>query len=319
MAKMTRRDALKVLGTGACAAACTAAVTATGRASSGGGGAPKDAVGMLYDATICVGCKACVTACTKANDLEPDTSRSGGLHQNPLRLNDQTKNIIKLQRSDETGRFSYMKQQCMHCIEPGCASGCSFKAYRKDEWGVVTWNPTACMGCRYCQISCPFNIPKFAWDEFNPKLVKCELCFHRLKEGLEPACTDVCPVGAVIYGTREELLAEAHRRIQENPGKYYEDRVYGEEDFGGTQVLYLSRADVPFEQLGLPVRRKSDGSVETRSVAEYGEKVHSIVYRYMAIPAAVYAVLAGVVVKRYKDHQSEAQEAEAKTGLPDQL
>ena len=145
---------------------------------------PKGALGLLYDATKCVGCKSCMVACSQANDLKPDT-RTDGLHQAPPALNYFTKNIIKLYRTADGSDHSYFKQQCMHCVDPGCMTACMFGGLRKDkETGVVWWLGSKCVGCRYCEIACPFHIPAFQWDGFNPKIVKCELCRERLGKGL---------------------------------------------------------------------------------------------------------------------------------------
>ena len=105
-----------------------------------------------------------------------------------------------------------------------------------------------CIGCRYCTITCPYQIPKFQWMGFNPRVTKCELCSHRLDKGLKPGCSSVCPTGAVIFGPRSVLLLDAKQRIKNSPGRYYQNRVYGETDNGGTQALYLSH--VRFEKLG---------------------------------------------------------------------
>jgi formate dehydrogenase beta subunit len=259
------------------------------QASSRNPQASADAIAMLYDATVCIGCKACVAACTTANNLIPDTTMSGGIWQMPMDLNAQTKNIILLARDGD--QTSFVKRQCMHCIDPACVSGCPFKALTKGKYGIVEWESTKCIGCRYCEISCPFDVPRFEWTKFNPRIVKCEFCNHRLADGKDPACTEVCPTGAVKFGTRTNLLAEAKARIEANPGKYYQDRVYGEGDLGGTQVLYLSH--LPFDKLGLP-------DVGTESRAHYGSKVHNIVYKGMAIPIAVYAVLVAAIKRRTK-------------------
>lgn len=272
--------------------------------------APADAMGLLYDATVCIGCKACVSACSTANGLIPDTTASGGLWQMPFDLNAQTKNIIKLYQSDDGKQSSFVKKQCMQCLDPACVSGCPFGALQKSKYGIVEWHANRCIGCRYCEISCPYDVPRFEWAKFNPRIVKCELCRHRLADGRQPACTDVCPVGAVIFGTREQLLAESKRRIQSHPGKYYQDRVYGEYDLGGTQVLYLSQ--VPFAKLGLP-------EAGTESRAHAGSKVHEVVYKGMAIPAIVYAGIVAILRKRWKEHEEEAAHEQKRTGLPEQL
>ena len=222
--------------------------------------APADAVGLLYDTTRCIGCKTCVVACKEANDLPAD-NRQNPLHDAPTALNDRTKNIIKLYKGED-GRSSYFKQQCMHCVDPACVGACMIGALQKREHGIVTWDSNRCIGCRYCQVACPFNIPKFEWESRTPRIIKCELCNHRLAEGKEPACTEVCPREAVVYGTREELLAEAHRRIEENPGRYVE-KVYGETDGGGTQCLVLSHVEFGEARAPRPRGRVGAGSEST--------------------------------------------------------
>jgi Fe-S-cluster-containing dehydrogenase component len=297
---VSRRDLFRTIG------AASAAAVAGSASASEARTAPPDALGLLYDTTVCIGCKACVAACTAANGLEPDTEMSGGIWQMPIDLNPQTKNIIQLYRSPDGAESSFMKRQCMQCVDPACASACPFSALSKGKFGIVEWEPSRCIGCRFCEISCPFDVPRFEWAKFNPKIVKCELCRHRLPDGLQPACTEVCPVGAVIFGTRDQLLREAHRRIAASPGKYYQDRVYGEHDLGGTQVVYLSH--VPFARLGLP-------EAGTESRAHYGEKVHGVLYKGMVVPTVVYAGLAFLMRRRFKVHDEEAKNS----GHEDQL
>jgi formate dehydrogenase beta subunit len=311
---MTRRQALRNLATGTASAAAVGLTTIAlpGQAhASEVKEAPKRAVSMLYDTTRCVGCKSCVAACAEANSLTPDTTLSGGLHQAPADLNSFTKNIIKLYKPNDNGRWSYVKQQCMHCVDPTCVAGCSFFALTKnEETGVVSWNGSKCMGCRYCEISCPFHVPKFQWSGFNPKIVKCEFCQDRLAAGKQPACTNVCPTHAVIFGTREELLTEAHERLKQHPDKYYGQRVYGETDAGGTQVLYLSH--VPFEKIGLP--EMGNESVPSRYM-----KWQRKLYSYLVVPTVLYATMVGVIRGNWKEHKHHMDEEQQKTGLRPQL
>jgi formate dehydrogenase beta subunit len=299
---------LKILATGGLGAAATASPA---RASEGGPSDRSKAVAMLYDSSMCTGCKACVAACTEANNLPPDTRLSGGIWQMPLDLNSETKNIIKVfQDPAHVDGFAFVKRQCMHCLDPACVAACPFHALDKDEKGVVTWDGSLCIGCRYCEVACPFEVPKFEWDRFNPKIVKCEFCNHRLEAGLEPGCTAVCPTKAVVFGTRDDLLARAKQRIADNPGRYSENRVYGETDAGGTQVLYLSH--VPFAFLGLPEVRRS-------SLPEYASRIHRRIYKWMLGPVAMYALLVGVMRRRWKVHEEETARQEAATGLEEQL
>jgi formate dehydrogenase beta subunit len=267
---------------------------------------------MLYDTTLCIGCKACVSACSEANGLKPDTGTSGGLWQMPKYLNDKTKNIIKLYVDKKTGLRSFVKAQCMHCIDPACVSACPMAALQKEpKQGIVTWTSSRCIGCRYCQVACPFNIPKFEWSEVNPQIVKCEFCKHRLDVGKIPACCEVCPRKAVIYGTYDEMIREARRRVADHPGKYYEDRIYGEDEAGGTQVLYLTH--VAPEKLGHLI------PLEAESLPEKVESVQKTLYMGFLTPVLAYGVLASILRKRWKEHEEEVKHMEQTTGLKEQL
>ena len=254
--------------------------------------APDDAVGLLYDTTLCVGCKACVVACKEANNRPADIDGyGGGLYDAPESLNASTSNIIQLYRDEDV--FSYVKKQCMHCIDPACIGACMLGALTKGQYGVVSYNVDKCVGCRYCETVCPFNIPKFQWTDTTPQIVKCELCNHRLAEGKEPACTDVCPRKAVVFGKYTDLLDEAHRRLKADPDKYV-PRVYGEKELGGTQVLYLSH--VPFEDLGFRFS-------QSESVPHLQQSVQHGVYKGFVGPVALYALLGAVMFRNRKKEE----------------
>lgn len=293
---MNRRTLLK----GAAAAgAGAAAMTAKQAAASTRPAVPADAYGMLYDATRCIGCQACVSACKEANNLP------GNLYDPSPDLDGYTKNIIKLHKSDS--EYSYMKQQCMHCIDPGCANACMIGAFKKRELGIITWDPTRCIGCRYCQVACPYNIPKFQWDTAVPKIVKCELCDHIIvdaqtgeyKEGTEPGCCQACPTDAVIFGKYEDLLADAKQRIADYPDRYWpkgSPKIFGETDGGGTQVLYL--AGVDFEELGLPPLGEA-------GVGELARSIQHGIYKGFIAPVALYAVLGAVLWRNRRASKKE--------------
>jgi Fe-S-cluster-containing dehydrogenase component len=235
-----------------------------------------------------------VVACREANGLEPDRDPEG-LHHAPLDLNGKTKNVIKLYREGE--RVSFFKSQCLHCVDPACASACMLHSLWKDEkTGIVSYDAQYCVGCRYCQVACPFNVPKFEFEKAAPKIVKCEMCRHLLAQGKIPACCDVCPRGAVIYGRRADLLAEAKRRIADQPSRYV-PHVYGETEAGGTQVLYLSH--VPFEKLGLP-------SYGPQGVPHTAYTIQEGLYTGFAAPVVLYAAL-GAVLWRNRGRAAEAE------------
>jgi len=161
------------------------------------------------------------------------------------------KSVIKIEdrpTSEGEGRevWRYSKQQCLHCKEPACVSACPSRAFQKTEAGPVLYYPRNCIGCRYCMIGCPFNIPKFEWDNPLPKITKCMMCSGRIAKGESPACVTVCPTQVMKFGELDDLLAEAKEKVAAD--SRYEKHIYGEEEAGGTCWIYIS--DTPFEKLG---------------------------------------------------------------------
>jgi ferredoxin len=187
-------------------------------------------------------------------------------------------------------------------------------ALKKKEHGIVAYDASLCVGCRYCQMACPFNVPKFEWKKRAPKIVKCELCRHRsvgaslsttggfsrYPKGKGPACCEVCPREAVVYGTREELLGEARRRMKEYPDRYV-PKIYGETDGGGTQVLYLSH--VPFDKIGLP-------TLSDRAVPDQQRTIQHGIYQGFIAPIALYGVLGAVLWRNRRKSAVEGDAAE---------
>jgi Fe-S-cluster-containing dehydrogenase component len=204
-------------------------------------------VGVLVDTTMCIGCRGCEEACAEANGLPvPDIDSAGWADVFQERRNPSvTQYSVVNQFGDDEEIF--VKKQCMHCNQPACAAACLTKAMLKTEEGPVIWREDKCMGCRFCMLSCPFDMPKFEYDKPVPSIAKCHLCFSRLADGDEPACVENCPEEAIVFGPRRELLDEARTRIYSEPDKYVH-HIYGEHEAGGTGWLYL--ASVPFEQLG---------------------------------------------------------------------
>jgi Fe-S-cluster-containing dehydrogenase component len=198
---------------------------------------------ILVDTTKCIGCRMCERACAEANGLpEPPKSVESG----KVRDTSETQWTVVNRYETENGPVN-VKRQCMHCLQPACTSACLTKAMYKTEEGPVIWRGDKCMGCRFCMLSCPFDVPKFEYHSANPRIQKCQMCFDRLKDEGVPACVSVCPVNATSYGTRTEMLELAWSRVYGEPDKYVH-HVYGEREAGGTGLLYL--ASVPFEQLG---------------------------------------------------------------------
>jgi len=312
-----RRDFLKLMAAGA----ATALVPNPAAARPPKTLAP-GAIGILYDATLCVGCKACEVSCKAANqmpmDHDSDIEQShgvSGVWDAPDDLNSRTLNKIKLCASGDRsqGGFSFVKRACMHCVDPNCVSACPVSALTKDPaTGIVRYNPDACIGCRYCQLACPFNIPKFEFDKPFPKIVKCQLCAERVAAGDIPACTAACPTGACLFGPVSELLNEGHRRLTFAPGETrdyplhrlggeewrtakvtgYVPRIYGETETGGTQQLLM--AGVPFEQLGLP-------PLGSDSRARLSETIQHTLYQGMFAPTLLFGGLVYAVFRNARE------------------
>ena len=206
---------------------------------------PEQFVGVLVDTTRCIGCRSCEIACGKQNDtLVPDVLNDNALESERTTGDNQYMVVNRYQT--EKGPV-FVKKQCMHCHQPACAAACPTEAMKKHLNGPVTWDGDKCIGCRFCMISCPFDIPKFEYNEWNPRLRKCTLCFERLEEGKKPACVEACPTDTLMFGTQVRNLEIARHRLAEHPDRYY-PQIYGDHVAGGTGYIYLSA--VPFEQLG---------------------------------------------------------------------
>jgi formate dehydrogenase iron-sulfur subunit len=240
--KLSRRTMLKL-------GAAAGATSLAGRPARAEAAArPADARAVLVDTTRCIGCRACEAACAEANNLAgPPGPGASDIFEARRTTGTRTFTVVnRVSASPER----FVKTQCMHCVEPGCATACPARALEKTAAGPVVYHPERCLGCRYCMLSCPFDVPKYEYESPSPYVKKCEFCAERQAQGLEPACTSVCPTGALTFGTRAALLDEARRRIYQNPGQYV-TQIYGEKEAGGTSWLYIT--DVPLERLGLPL------------------------------------------------------------------
>jgi formate dehydrogenase iron-sulfur subunit len=240
---ISRRGFLKL---GAAAGAGALAVPLASGKVKAKGADTENGASMLYDSTICVGCRACQKACKSRAKLPPETD-SQGIYEQPAGLSANTWTVIKVYDGDEGS--SFVKNQCMHCIEPACVSVCPVGALEKLDSGPVIYHSERCIGCRYCMAACPFGIPKTQWEKTWPLIQKCDFCADRQANGEQPACSEACPTGALIYGTRKNMLGTAKDRLAKS--NKYTPYVYGESEAGGTSMLYLS--DIKYASLGFPL------------------------------------------------------------------
>jgi Fe-S-cluster-containing dehydrogenase component len=254
--KLSRRTFFKVNAVGVAALAVTPgrANAATARTMN------PDAMGMLVDTTLCVGCRGCESACAEAN-ANPEPSSEDTIFDTRRETSPEAFTVVNRLSADPE---RYGKTQCMHCLEPACASACPARALEKTPGGAVTYTGSRCLGCRYCMMACPFDVPKFEYAKAVPYIKKCTFCAERQAKGQPPACAEICPSGALTFGRRADLLEEARTRIYQNPDKYVH-HIYGEHEAGGTSWLYLT--DLPIEKLGLPTDLRQSPYPELTSTA----------------------------------------------------
>lgn len=283
---LSRRQFLKLSAATVGGAALATQATKPAGASAGVDRAKVPA--MLIDLSRCVGCGNCQRSCIEANGLIPTTQQMKSLN---------AKNLTTIQQVNlEGGKTRWVKRQCMHCLDAACASACPVSALYQSAEGPITYRANRCLGCRYCMVSCPFDVPAFDWDDgLTPEIRKCMFCIERQRDGELPACASNCPSGALKFGPRDVLLAEAHCRIAANP-KSYVDHVFGEHEAGGTAMLYIS--DVPFAMLGF----RTD--VSTRPLPAYTWDVMS---KLPAVIGSMAVVLTGasIITRRRKGHDHD--------------
>lgn len=268
--------------------------------------APPDPYGCLVDLTRCIGCRKCEAACNRVNLLPPpdvsfDDQR---VLDEKRRPDERTYTVINRYYSGKTDDRdqlipTFVKVQCMHCQDPACVSACIVGALSKKENGAVHYDVSKCIGCRYCMVACPFEIPAYDYhNPLTPEVRKCTFCYERISEqGGRPGCAAICPVEAITFGKRSTLLQLAKDRIKKNPA-VYTDRIYGEKEAGGTSWLYISA--VPFEKTGfIPV--------PSEPLPKRSESIQHSLFSYLWSPIALYGILGGIMWTSGKKGAGEKQ------------
>jgi formate dehydrogenase iron-sulfur subunit len=256
--------------------------------------APADAYGCLVDLTRCIGCRKCEEACNRVNGLPPPKQSFEDLTvlDKKRRPDERAFTVVNRYTSgiiDARDQLvpTFVKLQCMHCQNPACASACIVGALSKKENGSVFYDVTKCIGCRYCMVACPFEIPAYEYhDPITPRVMKCTFCYERVEvEKKLPGCAEICPVEALTFGRRSDLIAIAHQRIKTNPGRYI-DHLYGEKEVGGTSWMYLS--GVPFEKLGF-------NRLPEEPMPKLAETIQHSLFSYLWSPIVLFGMLGGVM------------------------
>ncbi len=253
---------------------------------------PRDPYGCLFDLTACVGCRKCELACNQVNDLPPpdepfDDARVLDRKRRPDVRAFTVVNRYYPGKIDERNQLipTFVKVQCMHCQDPGCVSACIVGAMTKKDNGATHYDVSKCIGCRYCMVACPFQIPAYEYsDPLFPRVRKCTFCYERIikEEGI-PACAAICPVEAITFGKRRQILNVAQQKIKNEPGRYL-DRIYGEQEVGGTSWLFISGE--PFDKLGFL-------DLPTRPIPHITETIQHGAFKYLWAPLVLFAVLGG--------------------------
>lgn len=252
--------------------------------------------GMLVDTTRCIGCRHCEWACKKEHELPsaPLSQFSDTSVFETLRRPDAISYTVvnRFAPPDNPDRPVYVKVQCMHCEHAACVSACLVGAFQREKGGSVQYETWKCIGCRYCMVACPFQIPAYEYhNAFTPVVRKCTFCFERVsREGKFPACAHICPEEVMTFGRRADLLKAARERMAKHPDRYL-PHIYGEHEVGGTAWLYL--AGHPFDQLGFY-------ALGHKPVPQLNETVQHAIFKHFVPPIALYSFL-GALMWIYRD------------------
>ncbi|MCK5420093.1 MAG: 4Fe-4S dicluster domain-containing protein, partial [Desulfobacterales bacterium] len=236
---ITRRKFLGWLG--AATAGTTLGKTAKAASNKHFTGYP-NSMGVLFDNTRCIGCRKCEEGCNAVNELPAPDRAFDDLAVLDTKRRTTAKAYTIVNRYDTVSNVNvkgplYRKMQCNHCLEPACASACFVRAFTKTQKGAVIYDESVCVGCRYCMIACPFEIPTYEYEKaLEPRVMKCTMCYPQIIKGLLPGCVQACPTEALTYGKRTDLLKIARERISKFPDRYV-DHIYGENEMGGTSWL----------------------------------------------------------------------------------
>jgi formate dehydrogenase iron-sulfur subunit len=291
---LIKRRSFLLASLGAAAAAAPRLWGRSGSASSPAAAPLSGQAGCLVDTTLCIGCRKCEEACNRRNALpRPELSFADrSAFRRERRPSGTAFTVVNEYAGSPSpdqaaSKLTYVKVQCQHCLTPSCVSACIVGAMTRASDGAVVYNPKICLGCRYCMVACPFQIPAYEYDvSLNPRVRKCEFCASFIdKTGADPACAAACPTEALVFGERASLLLLGQDRIKKRPDRYI-DHIYGETEAGGTSWLYLTGR--PGTEVGL---LDVGGTIPAKAT----ESIQHGIFRYGIIPLSVYGALGGIL------------------------
>ena len=299
----SRRDFFK--GVAAVGAGATALAVTNKAAAAPKNILSEDRFGVLVDTTVCVGCRNCEWACKKAHNIETpeiDVYKDRTVFKDMRRPNGKALTVVNEYPNPNNPLLPIdIKVQCMHCDQPACVSACIVGAFSKYEDGSVVWDSDKCIGCRYCMVACPFQIPSFDYDvAIQPMIRKCDFCFERKKEGKLPACVEICPVEALMYGQRSEVVKIGRDKIKRNPDRYV-NHIYGETEVAGTAWVYLSGKSI--YEMGMP-------HLSSKHAPGVSEAIQHGIFAYYVPPVLFYSILGTLmwINKRRKEIDEEVSQ-----------
>ena len=301
MGRQTRRDFLKKTGV---IGAALAGIKPKQAKAAPVNILSEDRMGVMVDTTYCIGCRRCEYACKKAHGIPEGNIKDYDDHsvfekmRRPVNESFTVVNEYKFRTKNYLTKKIDVKIQCMHCDNPACVSACIVGAFSKQENGAIVYNASQCIGCRYCMVACPFQIPTYEYENaLTPEVKKCDFCHDRQEQGKLPACVEICPVEALTFGKRRELLTIAESRIEDNPEKYYH-HIYGKNEVGGSSWMYLN-AKKP-EELDFP-------KLGNEPAPGVSEAIQHGIFSYFIPPIALYALLGGIMWVTKNNDQSEEE------------
>ncbi len=264
-----------------------------------------DRMGVLVDTTVCIGCRHCEWACKTAHNIEAgdlDSYHDRSVFKEYRRPTTDALTVVN-EFPDPKNELIPInaKENCKHCHYPSCRSACIVGAFTKLDNGAVVWDGSKCIGCRYCMVACPFQIPTFEYEKaFQPEIRKCDFCYEKQAEGQLPACVDICPVESMVFAPLHEIITLAEKKIVRYPDKYNK-HIYGLEEAGGTSWIYLTSVDpreLNFVELN---NNPPPGTVES---IQHG------IFAYFVPPIALYAWLGGIMWISKRKNKLKELEAE---------